>query len=109
MLGFQILEHADPNWKGPGWLPEGWAVIASFVAQDQQGRGGVGQRLWRETLLAAKVAGVASIDATIRADNVPGGLAYYAGLGFRDYDRIEAVPPLADGRKTDRIRKRFDL
>ena len=95
--GFQVLTREDD-------LPQGWAGIGSFVAV--QGRG-IGQHLWRATQAAARVAGVATIDATIRADNVP-GLAYYSGLGFTDYDVIRAVP-LRDGRPVDRIRKRFDL
>ena len=95
--GFQVLTRGDD-------LPPGWAGIGSFVAM--QGRG-IGQHLWRATQAAARAAGVATIDAMIRADNVP-GLAYYSGLGFADYDVIRAVP-LRDGRLVDRIRKRFDL
>lgn len=95
--GFQVLAQEDR-------LPAGWAGIGSFVRR--QGLG-IGQHLWAATHKAALAAGVATIDATIRADNVP-GLAYYSGLGFADYDVIRAVP-LRDGRPVDRIRKRFDL
>jgi len=86
--------------------PETWAFIASFVADGQQGRG-IGQRLWAVTLDAARAAGVQAIDATIRADNVP-GLRFYAGLGFTDWDVIRGKP-LRDGTPVDRIRKVFRL
>ncbi len=106
ILGFQALEWCDPDWRGPGRLPPDWAVIASFVAPVQQGRG-IGVALWAATIGAARAAGVRSIDATIRADN-HAGLRYYGGLGFQDYDRLEALP-LTDGTPVDRVRKRFDL
>jgi GNAT superfamily N-acetyltransferase len=105
VIGFQALEWADPAWPGAGKLPEGWAIIASFVAPAHQGRG-VGQALFAATLAAARRAGVLAIDATIRADN-RAGLAYYGGLGFADYDVLRGVP-LGDGTPVDRIRKRFD-
>ena len=105
ILGFQALEWCDPGWPGPHRLPADWAVIASFVRPGAQGRG-VGRALWQATRAAAVAAGVTSIDATIRADNA-GGLAYYAGIGFRDYARLDGIP-LSDGRPVDRICKRFD-
>ncbi len=106
LMGFQLLEWTDPNYDGPEALPEGWAVIATFVRDGSQGLG-IGQHLWRETLLAAKSAGVVSIDASIRTDNTP-GLAYYSGLGFRDYSSIDGMV-LSDGTKVDKTRKRFDI
>lgn len=106
LLGFQLLEWADPAYDGPEALPEGWAVIASFVRSGLQGRG-VGQVLWRDTLLAAKRAKVRAIDASIRTDNLP-GLAYYSKLGFRDYSSIKGMI-LSDGTVVDKTRKRFDI
>ena len=106
LLGFQLLEWADPAYDGPEALPEGWAVIASFVRDGLQGRG-LGQLLWRETLIAAKAANVQAIDASIRTDNAP-GLAYYSKLGFRNYSTIKGMK-LSDGTVIDKIRKRFDI
>ena len=103
VIGFQSLNWPS-NPDDP--MPEGWAVIASFVAPAAAGKG-VGQKLFAHTRAAATAASVATIDATIRADNVP-GLRYYTALGFTDYDRLKNIP-LGDGRPVDRIRKRFDL
>ena len=103
VAGFQSLERAgDPD--DP--LPEGWAVIASFVAPGMEGRG-LGRAMFAATLAAARRAELVAIDATIRADNA-GGLRYYAAMGFTDWDVLRAVP-LSDGTPMDRIRKRFDL
>lgn len=101
VLGFQYL-----GWPDAGEMAQGWAIIASFVDGRAAGKG-IGQRLFAATKTAAIQAGVTTIDATIRADNVA-GLRYYGGLGFVDYDRLMAVP-LRDGARVDRIRKRFDL
>lgn len=101
--GFQYLGWPSAAEDG---MPEGWSIIASFVAADAAGKG-IGQHLFAATKDAATLAGVAVIDATIRADNVP-GLRYYGGLGFVDYDRLIDVP-LRDGTLVDRVRKRFDL
>lgn len=89
---------------GAGRLPEGWGEIGTFVALGMQGRG-VGKALFAATRAAARATGLRWIDATIRADN-DGGLAYYAGLGFRDYAILRHVP-LDDGRRVDRRRKRL--
>lgn len=83
VVGFQALERADPDWPGDDSLTEGWAVIASFVAQGRQGRG-IGKHLFATTLAAAKAAGIRHIDATIRREN-SGGRAFYDRLGFTDY------------------------
>ncbi|NDV02650.1 GNAT family N-acetyltransferase [Pseudoroseicyclus tamaricis] len=103
LIGFQSLvwpeDEGDP-------FPEGWAIIASFVAEGHAGKG-IGRALFAATLEAARAAHVSVIDATIRADNT-GGLAYYGAMGFEDYDRLPNVP-LRDGSHVDRIRKRFDL
>ncbi|WP_373355299.1 N-acetyltransferase family protein [Pseudoroseicyclus sp. CXY001] len=103
ILGFQSLvwpsDDGDP-------FPEGWAIIASFVAEGHAGKG-IGRKLFEATCKAARAEGVAVIDATIRADNAE-GLGYYAAMGFEDYDILPGVP-LRDGTHVDRIRKRFDL
>ena len=102
VLGFQWVGW--PKRISP--MPDGWAVIASFVAIEAAGQG-IGQQLFKASRATARAAGVKTIDATIRADNVP-GLRYYGGLGFVDYDRLVDVP-LRDGTRVDRIRKRLDL
>ena len=106
IVGFQALEWCDPDWTGPGKLPSNWAVIATFVSADVRGHG-VGRSLFELSRVAARRAQVHTIDATIRADNTL-GLAYYSGIGFQDYDRIENVP-LDDGTLVDRVRKKFVL
>ena len=88
IVGFQGLEWADPDWDGnendeTNKLGPDWAIIATFVALDQQGKG-IGRLLFRETLRSAEAAGVSKIDATIRRYNA-GGQAYYERMGFRDY------------------------
>ncbi len=103
VIGFQSLVRPDED---DDLFAERWAFIASFVAPEAAGKG-VGQHLFAATKTAAIAAGVRVIDATIRADNVP-GLRYYSGLGFEDYDRRVGVP-LRDGTPVDRIRKRYDL
>ena len=104
ILGFQSLDLATP----PGaHSPAGrWGSIASFVSAGAQGRG-LGQALFDHTKFQAIAARLDFIDATIRADNVS-GLRYYTELGFVDYNRVPNKP-LADGRKIDRIQKRFDI
>lgn len=106
MVGFQSLVWSDPNWQGPGYLPDRWGVIATFVRPGLQGRG-IGQALWRATKDAATKAHVIAVDATIRTDNVP-GLAYYSGLGFRDYSTLKDFK-LSDGTLVEKTRKRFDI
>lgn len=98
LSGFQYL----------GWDTErdGWSIIATFVSLNRA-KMGIGQKLFAATRFTAKQAGVKTIDATIRADNI-GGLKYYGGLGFTDYDALKDIP-LKDGTPVDRIRKRYDL
>lgn len=103
VCGFQWLGWPDKNEDN---MPQGWAVIASFVANEAAGKG-VGQRLFKATRKAAIDAGVTTIDATIRADNAP-GQRYYGGLGFNEYDRLVDVP-LCDGLRVGFIKRRFDL
>jgi N-acetylglutamate synthase-like GNAT family acetyltransferase len=99
LIGFQALDRNHA-------LPAGWGDIGTFVAPDVQ-RSGAGLRLFAATCDAARAAGIATINATIRADNAP-GLGYYARRGFVDY----AADPdyrLSDGRRVGRISRRFDL
>ena len=83
ILGFQALEWTDPGWVGANPLPADWALVATFVAIEGHGTG-IGRRLFEATRQAAKAAGVAMIDATIRRENA-GGLVYYSRQGFVDY------------------------
>ena len=99
VAGFQLL-----NWYDA--LPEGCADISSFARQVPVLKG-VGRALFPVTCAAARAAGATQINATIRADNVP-GLAYYTKMGFVDHAVAKAVP-LRDGRPVDRISKRFAL
>ena len=99
VLGFQVVGRSTG-------LPEGWADIGTFVQPGLQARG-IGATLFAASLTAARAAGVKVLNASIRADNVP-GLAYYARRGFVDY----ASNPdwaLADGRMVGRVSRRFNL
>ena len=87
-------------------LPPDWVDIGTFTQQGSAVRG-VGTALFAATRARAAARGYRVINATIRADNVP-GLAYYAKMGFRDY-KVDTGVPLADGRLVDRISRRFDL
>lgn len=98
-LGFQGLSVDDR-------LPAGWVDIGTFTQRGSAVRG-VGTALFAATQARATGLGFTTINATIRADNVP-GLAYYAKMGFRDY-RVDRGVPLTDGRAVDRINRRFDL
>lgn len=89
-----------------GDLPKGWVDIGTFVAQDVQ-RGGAGAALFAATVAASRAKGFSTINATIRADNVP-GLGYYTRRGFVDYATDPAYA-LANGTVVGRISKRFDL
>jgi GNAT superfamily N-acetyltransferase len=102
-VAFQALMWPDEEGDV---FPDGWAIIASFVAREAAGRG-VGRSLFAATRQAAVAAGVTCIDATIRADNAI-GLKFYSSLGFSDYEVLAAVP-LRDGTLVDRIRKRLDI
>ena len=101
LVGFQSLQWGDRE-----GLPDRTAEIGNFVAHDQHGRG-VGHLLFAATLDVAQAAGVAVMDATIRADNVP-GLAFYFKLGFQDHKAYRNIP-LSDGTLVDRIQKLYWL
>ncbi|MEM7743548.1 MAG: GNAT family N-acetyltransferase [Pseudomonadota bacterium] len=98
LYGFQVLARMKE-------LPSDWADIGSFARAS--GVRGVGRALFAETCRVARAAGVRTINAQIRADNVP-GLGYYGAMGFLDYDRLVGMP-LKDGTLVDRILKRYDL
>lgn len=83
VLGFQALEWADPDCPGEHRLPPDWAIISTYVRRTCHGKG-MGAALFEPTRAAARKAGVAFIDATIRRENA-GGLAFYGRLGFEDY------------------------
>ena len=99
VAGFQWVGH---NSK----LPIGCVDIATFARRDPPLRG-TGRALFVATCAFALDAGFAQINATIRADNVP-GLGYYAKMGFVDHVVAKAIP-LSDGTPVDRISKRFAL
>lgn len=99
VLGFQAVEA----WPG---LPEGWGDIGTFVDPDVQARG-IGTALFAATVAACRRAGLRTLNATIRADNVP-GLAYYARVGFVDHARDDGWA-LDDGRVVGRVSRRFEL
>lgn len=99
IVGFQAVE------RYPG-LPDGWGDIGTFVDPDVQAKG-IGAALFAATVAACRKAGLVAINATIRADNVP-GLAYYARTGFVDY-AADPAWALDDGRVVGRVSRRFDL
>ena len=99
VIGYQVIGH----YSG---LPETWADIGTFVDPDVQ-RSGAGQALFAATRAAARTAGIRTLNATIRADNIP-GLGYYGGLGFTDYG-AEPDYTLKTGQRVGRIHRRFDL
>jgi L-amino acid N-acyltransferase YncA len=97
--GFQMISTYDP-------MPGGWASIGTYVRIGATG-GGIGSALFRRTCANARAAGLTTLKATIRCDNT-GGLAYYARIGFRDYDTSPGFA-LADGRIVGQVHRRFDL
>ena len=99
VVGFQWLGR-NPK------LPEDCADIATFAQQSPKVPG-VGRALFAQTTTAARALGLAQINATIRADNVP-GLSYYRKMGFVDHGVTKGVP-LKDGTPVDRVHKRFAL
>lgn len=99
IIGYQTVSRY-------GDLPPGWGDIGTFVDIGLQ-RSGAGAALFAATVQAARAAGVTTINATIRADNVP-GLGYNTRRGFVDYGADPAYA-LADSTIVGRISKRFDL
>lgn len=99
LAGFQVLIAFDRNDLTR-------LAIATFADQRQVTLG-VGRALMAETKNAAKALGCNTIDAKIRADNTP-GLGYYGKMGFKEVDRMIAVP-LSDGTPVDRVIRRFEF
>ncbi len=100
IVGFQWIT------RGADYLPPEAAEIATFARSGQHGLG-IGSKLFEATRAAAKTLGYQWINANIRADN-ESGLTYYQSRGFEDYGKIEGYQ-MADGRRVDKILKRFDL
>ena len=99
IAGVQFLNHnAD---YGP-YIGD----IATFARQSPR-TPGVGTALFEATRAAAEDAGLAALNAKIRADNTS-GLAYYTKMGFIDH-HVERSVPLKDGTPVDRILKRLPL
>lgn len=81
ILGFQSLKIAgDDNIYD---LPRGWGIVGTYVAVTA-GRKGVGRALFLSSIEAARLAGVAQIDASIRETNII-ALSYYEAMGFETY------------------------
>ena len=99
VIGFQWLTRNEN-------LPESWGDIATF-AKANSGVRGIGSALFKDTQTAAQNAGLDTINATIRGDNVS-GLGYYSKMGFVDYNVIKDVP-LSDGTLVDRVQKKHSL
>ena len=99
VAGYQALERTDAYGPGIG-------EISTFARQTHVVKG-TGTALFAATTSAARAAGLATINAKIRADNVP-GLAYYSKMGFLDHSVIPGVP-LSDGTPVDRFLKRYQL
>lgn len=99
VAGFQWLGRDDS-------LPEDCANIASFTRRAPPLKG-AGRALIAVTTDWARAQGFAQINATIRADNVP-GIGYYSAIGFVDHDVTRDVP-LRDGTRIDRVHKRLFL
>ena len=107
-----VAESSDDRVIGFQWLtrnenlPESWGDIATF-AKANSGVRGIGSALFKDTQTAAQNAGLDTINATIRGDNVS-GLGYYSKMGFVDYNVIKDVP-LSDGTLVDRVQKKHSL
>ena len=99
LAGFQSL-YRSPD------LPYGWGDIGTFARVNNK-VAGVGTALFAHTKAFARTAGLISLNATIRADNVS-GLAYYSKMGFTDY-AVKKNVPLKNGQLVDRISKQFKL
>jgi len=87
-------------------LPDDVGDIGTFARIDGKQRG-VGSALFTATAERARQLGLSAINATIRADNI-GGLTFYGKMGFVDYSVARAVP-LKNGRRVDRVSRRFRL
>ena len=98
VMGFQYTKWADQD--------TGVANIASFIDPRAQGQG-VGSALFAQTVLAAKKAGVMTLDATVRTVNVS-GLGYYTAMGFKD-NHVYRDVTLSDGTRVDQVQKLYRI
>lgn len=99
VAGYQALERTDAYGPRIG-------EISTFARQTAPVKG-TGTALFQATKTAARAAGLAAINAKIRADNTS-GLAYYSKMGFVDHSEIPDVP-LKDGTPVTRVLKRYQL
>ncbi len=99
LLGFQSLSIKEK-------LQAGWLDIATFARAEPKVKG-VGSALFDMSKAFAIENDYDFINATIRADNVP-GLGYYGKMGFQDYSVAKAVP-LKSGLLVDRISRKYAL
>ena len=80
ILGFQLLEWSDPDWRGPDKLPADWALIATYVDPVAQ-NSGIGRALFCQTASRAHAADARYVDATIAKENTGGaGLLSLCGI-----------------------------
>lgn len=97
VVGFQATFEIEP----------GLYSIGSFTDRRAPVKG-AGSVMFAATLKAAKKRGGSAILAKITSDNI-GGLAYYARMGFEDFDVIKADLTRSNGRVVDRVIKRILL
>ena len=95
VTGWQSVEY----WQGD-------AHIGTFVRPGAQAAG-AGAAMFALTCDTVQMAGVTSIVASIRADNVP-GLRYYARIGFVDF-ASEPQFALETGQVVGRVHRRFHV
>lgn len=112
LIACHVVLDPDGQVAGFQWigrnpdLPLDCADIATFTRRDPPLRG-AGRALFATTCAHAREAGYGWINATIRADNVP-GLGYYAKMGFVDHSVARGVA-LRGGTRVDRMSRRFNL
>lgn len=93
LLGFQAVEVFQDD------LPEGWADIATFVADGARGRG-VGRALLTGTLAACPAHGIRTLRAVVRATNA-GAQAFYRASGFEPVVDAVRGPSVVLARPVD--------
>lgn len=99
------LDGQVVGWQAANlWQAE--AHIGSFVQPGLQANG-TGAQMFALTCQLLRAKGIATIIASIRADNLP-GLAYYARIGFVDFAHDPDFA-LSDGTVVGRVHRRFDL
>ncbi|NNK68095.1 MAG: GNAT family N-acetyltransferase [Rhodobacteraceae bacterium] len=112
MSAWSVATDSEENVHGFQWiaphpdLPPEACDVASFVRIGQTGLG-IGSKLFEATVQNARALGYSWICACIRADN-EGGLIYYQSRGFEDYGLVRDAQ-LDDGRRVDKVLKRYDL